>query len=295
MTSGHLPPEARFFVVVPAALLLTLGLSNLWTLARGYGQGDASRAAILERARQGEPPPQDGHIVATGVVRAEGETLRAPISGVECVAYLYRLYTSQWLPGSKHREVPIYWGYASRPFRIDSPRHAFRVIALPQLADRATQHRSNESRARAKAYVAATRYEPKHALAGIASTAAAMFGELTTEPSGDVRHDWQAAGVNVDLDTLLMEEIAVPVGATVSVSGHWSAERRAIVPGDIGEGQVGVTLVTGSAEELGRSGRSELPWSALTVAVTGALLLLAGSALVWLSTTGWIADWWRTH
>lgn len=83
------------------------------------------------------------------------------------------------------------------------------------------------------------------------------------------------------------------VGATVSVSGRWSAERGAIVPGEIGEGQLGVTLVTGAAEELGRDGSSELPWSVMSVAVTAALLLLAGAALVWLSTTGQIAEWWR--
>jgi hypothetical protein len=295
LTSAHLPQELRLFVVVPAALLLTVGLSNLWTLARGYGRGDASRAAILERARTGEPPQQDGPIAATGVVRAEGGTLRGPISGVECVAYQYRLYTSQWLPGSRHREVPIYWGYASRPFRIDSPRHAFRVMAVPRLADEATQHDSSESRERVKAFVAATRYEPKRAFVGIASAAAAMFSELVTEPSGDVRRDWQAADVNVDINTLLMEEIVVPVGATVSVSGRWSTERRAIVPGEIGEGELGVTLVTGTAEELGRGGSSELPSSALSVAVTATLLLLAGAVLVWLSTTGQIAEWWRTQ
>jgi hypothetical protein len=295
LTSSHLPRELRFFVAVPASLLLTLGLSNLWTLARGYGQGDASRAAVLKRARAGEPPRQDGPVAATGVVRAEGDPLRGPISGIECVAYQYRLYTSQWLPGGKLREVPIYWGYACRAFRIDSPSQAFRVIAVPQLADKATQHDSSESRQRAKAYVAATRYEPKRAIAGIASAAAAMFSELVTEPSGDVRRDWQAEDVNVDIDELLMEETVVPVGATVSVWGRWSAERGAIVPGALGEGELGVILATGTAEELGRGGSSELPSSVLSVAVTAVLLLLAGAALVWLSTTGQIAEWWRTH
>jgi hypothetical protein len=293
LTSARLPPELRLYVVVPTGLLLTAGLSNLWTLARGYGQGDRSRAAMLERARTGEPPPQDGPIAATGVVRAEGGALRAPISGLECVAYQYRLYTSQWLADSDHREVPIYWGYASQPFRIDSPRHAFRVIAAPQLGDKATRHDSRESRARAKAYVAATRYEPKRALVGIASAAAAMLSERVREPEGDVRRDWQAADVDIDIDALLMEEIVVPVGATVSVSGRWSAERRAILPGEIGEGQLGVTLVTGTAENLGRGGSSELPWSVLSVAVTAGGLLLVGAAVVWLSVTGQVAEWWR--
>lgn len=295
VTSPHLPREARFFVAGAAGLFLTAGLSNLWTLARGYGQGDRSRAAILERARMGEPPPEDGPFVATGVVRAEGATLRAPISGVECVAYQYRLYTSQWLPNSKYRELPIYWGYASRPFRIDSPAQTFRVIATPRLGDKATQHTSTESLERAKAYAAATHYEPKRGFVGIASATAAMFSELVAEPAGDVRRDWQAADVNLDINSLLREEIVVPVGATVSVSGRWSSERRALVPGAIGDGELGVTLVTGAAAELGRDGSSELPWSAASVAVTGVLLLLMGGALVWLSTNGQIAQWWGPH
>jgi hypothetical protein len=295
LTSPHLPREARFVIAGAAGLFLTAGLSNFWRLARGYGQGDRSRTAILERARTGEAPREDGPYVATGVVRAEGTTLRAPISGVECVAYQYRLFTRQRLPNSKYRELPIYWGYASRAFRVDSPAQTFRVIATPRLADKATQHTSTESLERAKAYVAATHYEQKRGFMGLASATAAMFSELVAEPAGDVRRDWQAADVTLDINSLLREEIVVPVRAIVSVAGRWSSERRALVPGEIGDGELGVTLVTGTAVELGRDGSSELPWSALTVAVTGALLLLVGAALVWLSTTGQIAQWWGPH
>ena len=110
LTSAHLPREVRYFVAGAASLFLTAGLSNLWILARGYGQGERSRAAILDRARVGEPPPEDGPFVATGVVRAEGGTLRGPISGTQCVAYQYRLYTRQRLPDTNHREVPILLG-----------------------------------------------------------------------------------------------------------------------------------------------------------------------------------------
>jgi hypothetical protein len=168
LTRPHLPPELRVFVAVPAALLVTVGLSNVWSLIRGYGRGERSRGAVLDRARTGEAPRQDGPIVATGTIRSEGQALRAPISGIECVAYQYRLYTSQWLPGHKYREVPIYWGYASLPFRLESPSRTFRIIAVPRLVDKDTQHESSESRDRAQAYVAATEFEQKHALAGIA-------------------------------------------------------------------------------------------------------------------------------
>ena len=292
-TNPHLPSELRFFVAVPAGMVLTLGLSNIWMLLRGYGQGEASRAAILERAVTGMPPERDGPIVVTGVVRPEGGTLRAPISGVECVAYMYRLYRKQGLRRTRYREVPIYWGYASRAFRLDSPGHAYRVMAFPQIADRPNQYTSPDARERARAYVAATSSEPMDALMGVASSAASIFKEIVNEPSADTRRDWRAANASVDFDKLHMEENSVPVGATVSVSGRWSAERGAIVPGVAAEGQLGVTLVVGPAERLGESGASELPSSVLSVALTGVVMIALAGATVWLAISGRIAEWWR--
>jgi hypothetical protein len=177
----------------------------------------------------------------------------------------------------------------------NSPAQAFRVLAVPRLADKATAHTSTESLERAKAYVRATQYEPKRGFVGIASATAAMVSVLVAEPAGDVRRDWQAADVTVDINSLLREEIVVPVGANVSVSGRWSAERRALVPGAIGEGELGATLVTGTAAKLGSDGSSELPWSVLSVALTTVLLFLFGATLVWLSRSGQLAEWWRGH
>jgi hypothetical protein len=44
LTSGHLPRELRFFVAMPAGLLVTVGLSNLWTLVRAGGPRCADRS-----------------------------------------------------------------------------------------------------------------------------------------------------------------------------------------------------------------------------------------------------------
>jgi hypothetical protein len=294
LTSASLPPELRFFVAVPAGVLLTLGLSNVWSLLRGYGRGDGSREALLERAQRGEAPSRDGPMVATGIVRAEGATVRAPISDTECVAYQYRLYSRRRLANGKLQEVPIYWGYACRSFRLDSASQAIHVLAVPWLADEPTEHDSTEARTRAQSYVAASSFEPKRALPGILSTVATTFSELVAEPSGDVRHDWRMDGVDFSFDSLLIEETVLAVGTTASIAGRWSVERRAIVPGEPGKGETRVTVVTGGPDELGRHGASELPWSARSVAITAAGLLLAGAALVWLSTTGRIAAWWNT-
>jgi hypothetical protein len=293
-TQAHLPSDLRFWVAVPAGVLATLGLSNIWMLLRGYGQGDKSRTAVLERARTGLPPDRDGPIVVTGIVRAADGRLRAPISGTACVAYLYRLYSVQLGRGRRRDEVPVYWGYAFRPFHIDSPSHAYRVIAFPQMADDSDEHESAESRERAKAYVAATRFEPMQAMMGMASSVAAIFKEIVTEPSGETRRDWRAESATVDLDKVHIDENVVPIGATVSVSGRWSVERGAIVPGTIGEGQIGVTLVKGPAENLGQGGASELPSSPLSVAVTAVVMLSIAGAIVWFTTTGRVAEWWRT-
>src|SRR5260221_6693030 len=48
----HEPP-LRFGFALTSALLLSVGLSSFWSLARGFGSGAASRGAILRRVQSG--------------------------------------------------------------------------------------------------------------------------------------------------------------------------------------------------------------------------------------------------
>lgn len=286
----HVPEAARFWIAAAAALPLVLGLSSFWSLARGYGRGDASRSALLRRAATGEPPAGDGPIVATGRARPLGAALRAPISGVECVAYAYRMYdrASESEHERRRRLVPVYWGYASRPFRVDCDARALRVLAVPRLADTARRCSAPDDVERARGYAAAARFEERGGgLAGVLGTALELSGEVFGDEDGESRRDWKKAGEERDPGTLSLEETVVPVDARVTVAGRWSAERQAIVPGP-GDPAVGaVTVVRGGPEGLGAA--HALPSSPASVAVAATLLTAAGAAIVGLALTGRLA------
>ena len=160
VVAPHVAPHLRPWIAAASAVLLTLGLSSFWSLARGYGRGDASRRVLLSRARTGEPPPEEGPVVVTGAARPLGAPLRAPLSGVECVAYQYRMYyRTSGSSESRRRTVPVYWGHACRPFRIDTAGRAIRVMAVPRLADEAAHLAAPDDVERARQHVGATRFE----------------------------------------------------------------------------------------------------------------------------------------
>jgi hypothetical protein len=242
---------------------------------------------LLSRARTGEPPPEDGPVVVTGAARPLGAPLRAPLSGVECVAYQYRMYyrTSDQSE-RRRRTVPVYWGHACRPFRIDTAGRAIRVMAVPRLADEAARLGAPEEVERARQHVGAARFEEVGGdLLGALGTAFERAGEMFADEDGESRRDWRRKGDDRDPSSLVLEEAVVPVGATVTVAGHWSTDRQAVVPssGDAGPGTV--TVVTGPPERLARSAHA-LPSSAWSVLVAATLLTGLGAGLVWLAVGG---------
>jgi hypothetical protein len=279
VVAPHVEPHLRPWIAAASAVLLTLGLSSFWSLARGY--------ALLARAATGEPPAADGPVVVTGAARPLGPPLRAPLSGVECVAYQYRMYyrTSD-RSERRRRMVPVYWGHACRPFRIDTAGRAIRVMAVPRLADEAARRAAPDDVERARQHVGATRFEEVGGdLLGALGTAFERAGEMFADEDGESRRDWRRKGDDRDPSSLLLEETVVPVGATVTAAGRWSTDRQAVVSssGDAGPGTV--TVVTGPPERLARSAH-ELPSSAWSVAVAATLLTGLGAGLVWLAVSG---------
>lgn len=286
----HVPEAVRPWAAGAAAVLLVLGLSSFWSLARGYGRGDASRSALLRRVSSGEPPAEDGPVLATGRARPLGGALRAPISGVECVAYAYRMYDRASQSGHERRRrlIPVYWGYASRPFRVDTDARALRVLAVPRLADAARRCLAPEDVERARRHVAAARFEDvRGGLVGALGTALELGSETFDDEDGESLRDWRTAGTDRDPASLFLEEAVVPVDSRVSVAGRWSAERQAIVPGPGGSAPGAVTVVTGGPERL--AGAHPLPSSPWGVAAAATLLTVAGGGIVWLALTGRLA------
>ncbi len=85
-------PGLRVGLAVAAAFCLALGLMSFWNLARGFGSGERSREAMIERAHKGVPPEDGQPMIATGQVRSLDAALTAPLSGIPCVSYQYRMY-----------------------------------------------------------------------------------------------------------------------------------------------------------------------------------------------------------
>lgn len=286
---GDIAEPLRPWASVLASTLIVLGASNFLQLLRGYGQGDGSRAAILSRAATGEPPADGGPMMVTGMARPEGgQPLVSPLTGTPCVAYEYRLYRRHKLSFGDRRGITVMWlGLATQPFVVDSGGRAVRVLALPDLVDvRRDMPRPPEVRATAQAWVGATRFLPFSV-----STLPAIFSAMTAahvepQPRG-LRLDWGREGAT-DPTTLRMDEGVVPVGQQVSVVGHWSPERQALVPGPGGLAATRVTVAIGPPSELSWRATA-LPSSVAAVAIFGVLLLGAGGAIIWAMDAGLLA------
>jgi hypothetical protein len=270
-------PGLRALASVASALFLTLGLSSFWSLTRGFGRGEKSRHALLRRARTGETPEDGEPILASGSVRSLSSPLAAPLSGTECAAYMYRMF--YWARDSRGRRqsVPVYWGFASQPFTIDGGSSRRTVVAMPRISQQAEERRGAAAVDRARSIVRSTQFEPVNQLA-TAGTALAAVNEMLTDEDGFTSRHWKRSGDERDPAQLTLEETLLPVGATASVLGTWSATRGAIVA-DLGSsGSAGVIAMTGPPEELlGSSG----PHSFTSYLVTSTVFTLIGLGIVW--------------
>jgi len=283
LVGPDLHSDARIWIELGGAALLTLGLGSVWALVTGYGRGPNSRHAILRRAMEGQKPTEDGPTIATGVVHPIDGSLRAPISGIECVAYLYRMYYLTRAPNSRGPDsVPVYWGMASRPFRLDTATLTTRVIAIPQLADDARQHKAPDAIERAQQYVNTTKFKSVPGSLGPLDTALQLAEHIRNNEDGKARQDWKRAKVDRDPAELIIEETVLPVGITASVAGPFSMEHNAIVSASDAVVGKGVTAVTGLPEQL-LALDTVVPKSLFSYAITALVLLALGAGVLWLA------------
>lgn len=283
LIGSDLRSDVRIWVELAAALLLTLGLSSVWSLVTGYGRGHDSRDAIMRRVNEGKRPTTDGPTIATGVVHPLDTTLRAPISGTECVAYLYTMYYLTRAPKSRGPDhVPVYWGMASRPFRLDTATLTTRVIAIPQLADEAKKRKTPDDIERAQEYVKTTKFKTVPGSLGPLDTALQLAEQIRNNDDGKARQDWKRAKVDRDPGELIIEETVLAVGVTASVAGPFSLEKNAIVAASDATVGKGVTAVTGLPEQL-LTLDTVVPKSLFSYALTAVILLALGVGVLWLA------------
>ena len=219
------------------------------------GTGAIRKARIERRdasiVAKPEGPPKDGERVAiSGTIEPLGDPLRSPFSGTECVAYDYSITHIPKLPpllddrSSSHRQqnspVTDRSGFALAPSIIRSGVREIRLLAFPGLERFPASDLGEGTLERAKAYVAATKFEEQSVLG-----APAQVRRLLEDRTGDVRVDWKLSSHSTLEDSGFMERY-VPVGAKACVVGLYSAKENAIVP----QGGVGGTrLIRGTRAE----------------------------------------------
>jgi hypothetical protein len=260
-----------------AAGFLTLATSTLWELLKRLAQDGDPRADMLARAERGELPQTDGPVVASGRLRAASGTLKAPLSGVDCVAYVYRMFIETNSPENFRDSQPVYWGYASRPFTLDTQTRALRVMAVPQLEDAAQRLDSAEDRERARHYASTTAFEETFealGMLGVVGTVLSVAGTLYSDEDGEVRRDWKLGGASANLDTLLLEETVLPVGAQVTLTGTWSVARNAVLSS--AQGPLRVSTGTFDAVRPG-----SLPVGNLGTVIWLLAFAAAGAGILW--------------
>jgi len=257
-----------------------MAVQSVFWLARGFGRGKNSRAAMISRAGRNTPPIAGDPIIATGVVRSE-RPLLSPLGQVECVAYDYRMYTLPSVSSlSKGRpmEVPVYWGWAGQPFAIDTPSIRYPVASVPLVPGKSTRLEGDDVVARARAYVRATGWETVEF--GMLGTMDTIFQRVGDDSRTGTRRDFALTFEDApDVSALILEESVLPVGATVSAFGRWSATIGAIVAPEGLAKTSHVVVALGGPEALGTDGG--VPHSTASYVVTTIILLLIAVGIYW--------------
>ena len=249
-----------------------LGLHSVWSLIRGYGRGTGARTALHARAKSDEAPQDGQPIIATGTLRLD-QPLISPIGGVPCAAYDYRMFVVT-RAGSESNEVPVYWGYASRPFTLDSRSRRYHVSgAVFHHAD-ATRLTGDEAVARARGYIRSTRWETvEYRLLGTLDTVRQRLED--NAPQG-TRRDFAADTAETrEAALLLLEETVLPINETVSAFGTWASSQGAVVAPPSPLPGSHVVVARGGPEAL--DSRAGVPQSTTSYVITALVLLgLAG-------------------
>ena len=272
--------EVRRWFALASSVFLTLGVSSFAYLAAGYGRGDRARGAVMRRAEEGSLPAEDGPAVVSGRVRPAGQALVSPLTQTPCVSYWYRMFYEIRITRGRPKEVPVFWGYASCPFLVDTKARAARVLAVPNIVHATRRVRGDEVVTRARAHRDTASFEVVSGMLGALGTAFTGVDDVFGDDDGEVRRDWRAAGETKDPAELILEEAVLPVGATASVSGTWSTRRGAIVPALAGEGGPSVTVTLGGLESLDAV-TGAVPHSTLSYLVTATILTALGAAIAW--------------
>ena len=259
-----------------AALGILLLLGALGRLTRG---GELGRALARSRAAMW----QDGaRLVAIGEVVPGAETLEAPFTGRDCVAYEYRVFrrvTSESRGSSGERERHRHWetaayGLAQRPFSVRTTRGKVDMAGVALLVDVDEALPADpDAQARAGSLLTSTD------VAELGASPLAMMRTLLKSLRGkeaSVSGHWRKLDAPADPSGWQLGEKCVQGGEKVCVAGTWDAASRSLSPAS-GEA---LELVLGGEEEAQRRWVGGSRSHAVLGALFG-LVFLGMPALFW--------------
>lgn len=178
---------------------------------------------MLERALDGQPPI-DGRIgVITGTIHAVGGAMRAPLSGLPCIAFRYSIFKEMG-SGRRARKAVYYEGTALSPSQVATNGGTYRLLAVPTFDFESEYLEHAPAVRRAAEHIRTAEFSPPQA-----PFTRPAIEKQWSDDDGSYRHEVRHATSEIDLETCSFTESVVKDGAAVCVFGRYSASRGAIV------------------------------------------------------------------
>ena len=212
--------------------------------------------------------PSDGPgAVLVGTLEPLGGRLRAPLDGLDCLAYSYAV-TEDRGTGRKRVILTHFKGVGLAPSTIVTASGSFRLLTVPDLDAAAPGGTASDHVAAFERYAGATAFTG-------AGTSAQELLDCWSDADGAYRSDVAYASLEaVNLVNCRLVQQAVRPGARVCVFGTFSAEKCGIVPS--ATWAASPRLMVGNVEQVAAS----LGSTAKTRLVLGILISSGAAGLV---------------
>src|SRR5262249_25958451 len=207
-----LPTPADWIVAIVAAILLHLSYAAMMAGIRRTGD-----LRLLQQsggpAADRKPPP------LAGTLKATGNTLRAPMSGKECLGYSYEIAHTESTRSrdgrSSTRRVTDFSGVALAPCVIHTLQGDFRLLSYPYLQGFPEDEFSKDDAGmrRAGEYIRTTTFEKRTRFLG----ELAALNRAMLETDGSLKKDWRMTDEDGVVENA--EEERIPVDAKVCAFG----------------------------------------------------------------------------
>ncbi len=256
---GRVESPADLILSAFGAIGLLMLVSAVKQVAFGTGDSDA-----LKRAEQGLPLEDGRKEAVWGPIFPLGETLTAPFSGRECVAYEYdaKKPSATDSDGDSRPSGSAISGLALAPSVIRSDRGDVRLLGFSLLEKFPASHLSGDpdALARAEGYLREAPFT-EMGLAKI-GTMLSQLNEVMSDADGSVRQDWRLGKPgSVSLAGCDLEEKVIAPGDMVTAVGVWDASQGGLVPKHRGT-TTPVTLAPGGGAAMVAYSQKR-PWGLL--------------------------------